>query len=58
MKKNFKKLAAAGLVAVMGVSLLAGCGGKEEGGSASSGGKTELTFGIWDENQRRLWRKW
>ena len=53
MKKNFKKLAAAGLVAVMSVSLLAGCGGsKEEGGSASSGGKTELTFGIWDENQR------
>ena len=37
----------------MSVSLLAGCGGsKEEGGSASSGGKTELTFGIWDENQR------
>ena len=32
MKKNFKKLAAAGLVAVMGVSLLAGCGVKEEGG--------------------------
>ena len=53
MKKNFKKLAAAGLIAVMSVSLLAGCGGsKEEGGSASSGGKTELTFGIWDENQR------
>lgn len=51
MKKNFKKLAAAGLIAVMSVSLLAGCGGsKEEGGSASSGGKTELTFGIWDEN--------
>ena len=35
MKKNFKKLAAAGLVAVMSVSLLAGCGGsKEEGDSA------------------------
>lgn len=50
MKRNFKRLAAAGLVLAMGATLLAGCGGKE--GGKSEGGKTTLSFGIWDENQR------
>ena len=52
MRKNLKKLAALGLACVMGAALLAGCessGGKD---SSGSGGKTKLTFGIWDENQR------
>ena len=48
MRKNIKKLAAVGLTAVLGAGLLAGCGGDGK----SSGGKTEITFGIWDENQR------
>jgi len=39
MRKNIKKL---------GAGLLAGCGGDGK----SSGGKTEITFGIWGENQR------
>lgn len=59
MKKNLKKLAALGLCAAMGATMITGCGGSGDGGSGdggssggSSGGKTELAFGIWDENQR------
>ena len=52
MKKNFKKAAALTLCAAMSVTMLAGCGGKSEDGGSESGGKTTLTFGIWDENQR------
>lgn len=48
MKNKFFKAVAVGLVALMSVGLAAGCGNKGE----SSSGKTELTFGIWDENQR------
>ncbi|BDF32110.1 sugar ABC transporter substrate-binding protein [Lachnospiraceae bacterium] len=51
MRKNLKKLAALGLAFVMGAALLAGCG-NGKGESSGSGGKTKLTFGIWDENQR------
>ena len=55
MKKK-KKIAALGMTAILGASLLAGCGGSSsEGGDSAKGdskGKTELTFGIWDENQR------
>ncbi|MDD7371773.1 MAG: sugar ABC transporter substrate-binding protein [Firmicutes bacterium] len=54
--KNMKKIAALGMTAILGASLLAGCGGSSsEGGDSAKGdskGKTELTFGIWDENQR------
>lgn len=50
MKKNFKRLVALGVTAVMGAALLTGCGGGDDGKSSS--GKTELSFGIWDENQR------
>ena len=55
MKKNFKKMAALGMTAILGVGMLAGCGGSDSGsGSSSDGGgkKTELSFGIWDEKQR------
>ena len=52
MKKNFKKAAALTLCAAMSVTMLAGCGGKSEDGGSESGGKTTLTFGIWDETQR------
>ena len=50
MKKRLTKLASLGFVATMCVGLLAGCGGSGDGGSSS--GKTEIAFGIWDENQR------
>lgn len=54
MKKNLKKLAAFGLCAAMGTTMLAGCGGGDSDGGSKGGssGKTEITFGIWDENQR------
>lgn len=55
MRKNFKKLAALGLVIAMGATMIAGCGGKDSGKSSS--GKTELSFGIWDENQRPAMEK-
>ena len=55
MKKNLKKLAALGLCVAMGATMLTGCGGESKGGS--SGGKTTLTFGIWDENQRPAMEK-
>ena len=52
MRKNLKKLAALGLAFVMGAALLAGCESSGGGDSSGSGGKTKLTLGIWDENQR------
>ena len=56
MKKNLKKLAALGLCAAMGATMVTGCGGSgdgsSDGGSSGGSGKTELAFGIWDENQR------
>jgi len=58
MKKNLKKMAALGLCMAMGTTMLAGCGGSDsgdggsDGGSSGGGKKTELAFGIWDENQR------
>lgn len=51
MKKRLTKLASLGFVATMCVGLLAGCGGGSSDGGSSSG-KTEIAFGIWDENQR------
>jgi len=58
MKKNFKKIVAFGLCAAMSIMALAGCGGGSgDGGSSESGGKTELSFGIWDENQRAAMEK-
>lgn len=51
MKKTTQKLAAVCLCLAMTAALLAGCGGSGES-SESSSGKTELSFGIWDENQR------
>ena len=52
MKKNLKKLAALGLCAAMGATMVTGCGGSgdgsSDGGSSGSSGKTELAFGIWD----------
>lgn len=51
MKKRLTKLASLGFVATMCVGLLAGCGGGSSDGGSSSG-KTELSLGIWDENQR------
>ena len=56
MKKNMRKVAALGLCVALGATMLTACGGSK--GESASGGKTELNFGICDENQRRLWRKW
>lgn len=56
MKKNFKRMAALVLCVAMTAMMLVGCGGgNSDGGSGDSGsgsGKTELSFGIWDEKQR------
>lgn len=52
MRKNLKKLTAVGLTAVLGAGLLAGCGGGK-----TSDGKTKISFGIWDENQRPAMEK-
>ena len=64
MKKNLKKMAALGLCVAMGTTMLAGCGGSDSGDGGSDGGssggsgkKTELAFGIWDENQRPAMEK-
>lgn len=51
MKKNFKKLAALFLCVAMGATMLTACGGSSDEGKTEDG-KTALTFGIWDENQR------
>lgn len=59
--KNMKKMVAFGMTAILGASMLAGCGSSSDGSSdeksGSSKGKTELTFGIWDENQRPAMEK-
>lgn len=49
--RNWKRLAAAGLVFILSASLLAGCQ-KKDGEQKSSDGKTKLTLGVWDEKQR------
>lgn len=51
MKKNMRKVAALGLCVALGATMLTACGGSK--GKSASGGKTELNFGIWDENQRQ-----
>lgn len=56
MKKSFKKWMAAGLVAVTAVSLLVGCGGKEDGGK-SKDGKTKITMALWDEEQNKVMKE-
>lgn len=48
MRKKLAKVVATGLIAAMSVGLLAGCGGSGQ----TKDGKTALSFGIWDENQR------
>lgn len=54
MKGNMKKLVSLGLVTVMGVSLLAGCGSKEEGGKD---GKVELVMSVWDSDQEPVMKQ-
>ena len=51
-KESLFKATAVGLAAVMTVGCLAGCGGKKEEGGSTKDGKTKISFGIWDENQR------
>lgn len=55
MKKNMRKVAALGLCVALGATMLTACGGSK--GKSASGGKTELNFGIWDENQRPAMEK-
>lgn len=49
MFKNTKKLLALTLATVLAAGCLSGCGGSSSG---ASGGKTKLSFGIWDKNQQ------
>lgn len=49
MKKNLKRLAALGLCVIMGATMLVGCGSKD---GKSKDGKTEITLGYWDKNQK------
>lgn len=53
MKKKVLKTMALGLATVLSAGVLAGCGGA--GGGAN--GKTQISFGIWDENQRPAMEK-
>lgn len=59
--KNMKKMVCIRNDCNLGASMLAGCGSSSDGSSdeksGSSKGKTELTFGIWDENQRPAMEK-
>lgn len=55
MKKNMRKVATLGLCVALGATMLTACGGSK--GESASGGKTELNFGIWDENQRPAMEK-
>ena len=55
MKKNMRKVADLGLCVALGATMLTACGGSK--GKSASGGKTELNFGIWDENQRPAMEK-
>ncbi len=50
MKKNLKRLAALGLVVAMSALMLVGCGGNK--GGETKDGKTEITLGYWDKNQK------
>lgn len=56
-KENYEKKAnkfiAMGLTMALGASILAGCGGDEK----SKGGKTNLSVGIWDTNQKATLEK-
>lgn len=54
-EKNMRKVAALGLCVALGATMLTACGGSK--GESASGGKTELNFGIWDENQRPAMEK-
>ena len=53
MKKKANKFIAMGLTMALGASILAGCGGDEK----SKGGKTNLSVGIWDTNQKATLEK-
>ena len=55
MKKNFKKVTAVGLTAILGAGMLAGCGGKGDGGS--KGDMVELVMSVWDSDQEPVMKK-
>lgn len=59
MRKSVKKIAAFGMMAVMAVSMLAGCGGGSNGGDSgkSDGGSKKLTMSLWDEEQKKVMDK-
>lgn len=49
MKKRMKKLMALTLALVMSTGVMAGCG---KGKEADAGGKTKLSVGLWDSDQK------
>ncbi len=53
MKRSIKKLVALCLALMMALSLLAGCGGSENGGNSETGVKKELVVGT-EENVTTL----
>ena len=50
MKKRMKKIIALTMIATMAVSLVAGCGKKEEEGKTKDG-KIHLRFATWDDGE-------
>lgn len=58
MRKNLEKLLALGLVATMGATMLAGCGGGSGSGDGESkGGKVELVMSVWDSDQEPVMKQ-
>lgn len=54
-EKEHEKSSSSGTLCSPGATMLTACGGSK--GESASGGKTELNFGIWDENQRPAMEK-
>lgn len=53
--RNMKRFMALGLVAAMGATMLAGCGGSDNGnGGKTKDGKTKITLSCWGDTQAEM----